>query len=118
MFYDKSFVTDEMVRENYARRLRVSYTIAKMQQARAKGLAKVSEQEAGGIRARTLILWGKHDALLDPAGAAELDRVIPNSRVVILEKSGHIPQVEEPQRFNQLVREFLMAADARTGGTP
>jgi pimeloyl-ACP methyl ester carboxylesterase len=111
MFYDKSFVTDQMVRDNYIRRLKVSYTISKMQEARVKGLGKVSEAEARGIGAPTLILWGKHDALLDPAGATELDRVIPNSRAVLLEKTGHIPQVEEPQRFNKLVREFLTSED-------
>ena len=40
-----------MVRANYARRLRVSYTISRMQEARAKNLAVVSEEEARGIRA-------------------------------------------------------------------
>ncbi|MEX2309033.1 MAG: alpha/beta fold hydrolase [Pirellulales bacterium] len=112
MFYDKSRVTDEMVQENFMRRLRVSYTISKMQEARAKGLATISEEEARGIRAPTLILWGKHDELLDPSDAAVLDRVIPNSRAVLIEESGHIPQVEQPQQFNQLVRDFLTGDDA------
>jgi pimeloyl-ACP methyl ester carboxylesterase len=113
MFYDKSFVTDEMVRANYVRRLRVGYTISKMQEARAKGVAAtVSQEQARGIRATTLILWGKQDALLDPADAAVLDRVIPNSRAVLIEECGHIPQVEQPERFNQLVRDFLTGKDA------
>jgi pimeloyl-ACP methyl ester carboxylesterase len=90
----------------------VSYTISRMQEARAQNLATVSEEQARGIKAPTLILWGKHDKLLDPSDAGVLDRVIPNSSAVLLEKSGHIPQIEEPERFNQLVRDFLVSEEA------
>jgi pimeloyl-ACP methyl ester carboxylesterase len=107
MFYDKSRVTDQMVRENYMRRLSMSYTISRMQEARVKGHARVSADQAARIKSPTLILWGKHDGLLPATDADMLARVIPNSRTVLLEKSGHIPQVEQPQEFNQLVREFL-----------
>jgi pimeloyl-ACP methyl ester carboxylesterase len=109
MFYDKSRVTDEMVRDNFVRRLQVAYTIGKMQEARAKGLATVSEAEARKISAPTLILWGKQDRLLDPSDAAQLDRVIPNSRAVLIEACGHLPQIEQRDLFNKLVREFLRA---------
>ncbi len=109
MFYDKSRVTDQLVRDNYMRRLRVSYTISRMQEARVKGLAKITEQQAAGVKSPTLILWGEHDALLPPSDAEKLDRVLPNSRAVVIEKSGHIPQIEQPEKFNRLVREFLTA---------
>lgn len=112
LFYDKSLVTDEMVRENYIRRLRVAYTINKMQEARAKGIATISEEQARRITAPTLILWGKHDELLDPAAADELDHVIPNSRTILIEAAGHIPQLEQRDRFNQLVRDFLTTSHA------
>jgi pimeloyl-ACP methyl ester carboxylesterase len=111
MFYDKSRITDEMVRENYVRRLRVAFTIDKMQEARAKGLATVSEAEAGKISAPTLILWGKQDKLLDPSDAEVLDRVIPNSRAVLIDAAGHLPQIEQRDQFNQLVRDFLTAGN-------
>jgi pimeloyl-ACP methyl ester carboxylesterase len=119
MFYDKSRVTEQMVRDNYERRLRVAYTISKMQQARATGhAATVTKEQARGIRAPTLILWGKHDRLLDPADAAALERAIPNARAVLIEKCGHIPQVEQPERFHQLLRDFLAggAAGRPAGG--
>lgn len=109
MFYDKSRVTDQMVRDNYVRRLNASYTISRMQEARAKNLALLTEEQARGIRAPTLIIWGKQDELLDPSMAGELDRVIPDARVELLDKCGHIPQVEQPERFHQLVYEFLIA---------
>jgi 2-hydroxy-6-oxonona-2,4-dienedioate hydrolase len=117
MLYDKSRLTDEMVRANYARRLRVGYTISRMQEARAANMATVSEEQARGIAAPTLILWGEHDKLLDPADAAELDRVIPNSRAVLIDKCGHIPQLEQPEQFNRLVADFV-AGREHAGARP
>jgi pimeloyl-ACP methyl ester carboxylesterase len=109
MFYDKKFITDQMVRENLIRRLHAGYTIDKMQEARAKGIGTVTSEQAARIIAPTLILWGKHDRLLDPSDAQALSRVIPGSRAVLIEEAGHIPQVEKPELFNQLVRDFLTA---------
>jgi pimeloyl-ACP methyl ester carboxylesterase len=109
MFYDKSRITDALVRDNYARRLNVAFTIGKMQEARVKGLGRVNEAEARGIRAPTLILWGKHDKLLDPSDAELLNRLIPNSRVHLFDAAGHIPQIEQRDQFNQQVRDFLTA---------
>ena len=116
MFYDKSRVTDQIVRDNYIRRLRVAYTIDKMQESRAKGIALMSEEQARGIAVPTLILWGKHDELLKPSDAAMLDRAIRDSRLVLIDECGHIPQVEQPQEFNRLVREFLLQPDAAPAG--
>jgi pimeloyl-ACP methyl ester carboxylesterase len=107
MFYDKRRITDEMVRDNYVRRLNVAFTIGKMQEARARGMATVSESEVRGIKAPTLILWGKQDRLLPASDAEMLDGVIPNSRAVIIDRSGHLPQIEQRDEFNKLVHDFL-----------
>ena len=92
------------MRDNYSRRLHVAFTISKMQEARVKGQGRVSEAEARGITAPTLILWGKDDHLLNPSDAAVLDRLIPNSRAVLIEGSGHIPQLEQREKFKQAPR--------------
>jgi pimeloyl-ACP methyl ester carboxylesterase len=109
MFRDKTRVTDQLVRDNYMRRLRASYTITRMQESRANRIGFVSKEQAATIKAPTLVLWGKHDELL-PVGDGELlKRVIPNSRLVVLQKSGHIPQVEQPGEFNKSLHDFLAA---------
>jgi pimeloyl-ACP methyl ester carboxylesterase len=115
MFYDKSRVTDQLVRDNYLRRLRVSFTISKMQESRAQGVGFITKDEAARIEAPTLILWGQHDALLPVKDAELLDRVIPNSELVVLQKSGHIPQVEHADEFNKSLREFLSGRDVYVG---
>jgi pimeloyl-ACP methyl ester carboxylesterase len=111
MFYDKSRVTEQVVRDNYMRRLRAGYTITRMQEARTNGVGFVTKDQAVTIKAPTLIVWGKFDALLPPSDGELLDRVIPNSRLVILQKTGHIPQVEQPDEFNRALHDFLSARE-------
>ncbi len=61
----------------------------------------------GAVRVPTLVLWGSHDPLLPPSIAKRMARAIPGARLVFLEESGHLPMVEEPERFNQVVLDFL-----------
>ena len=105
LFHDKSLVTDKMVDEQLAMRLRSAFTITKMQEAGGRG--SLSEAEVRGVKAPTLVVWGKYDELANPAGADRLAQTIPGSRKVIIDNCGHMPQIEKAAEFNQLVREFL-----------
>ncbi|WP_319943582.1 alpha/beta fold hydrolase [Nocardia aurantia] len=56
----------------------------------------------------TLVIVGRHDVIRGPRWAWELHELIPDSRLIILENSGHTGPLEEPRRF----------ADARPGIRP
>ncbi len=62
------------------------------------------------MTAPTLIIWGSDDALVPVSHAYAADKLIPNSQVRILQHCGHLPQVERPEEFNQLLLEFLSGA--------
>jgi len=68
-----------------------------------KGLAKRLHR----IQAPTLVIWGKQDALISSEYAAELGARIPDSRVEIIDRCGHIPQLEQPDQTMALVAGFL-----------
>jgi pimeloyl-ACP methyl ester carboxylesterase len=112
LFHDKSLVTDKMVDDQYAMRLRSAFAISKMQESGEKGLGSLSEAEVRGVRAPALIVWGKYDELANPAGADRLERAIPGSKKVLIDNCGHMPQLEHADEFNHLVREFLGASQA------
>ncbi len=57
----------------------------------------------------TLIVWGRNDQIVPVKGADVYERLIPGARKVIFEKTGHVPMLERPARFNNLVAEFLAA---------
>jgi pimeloyl-ACP methyl ester carboxylesterase len=108
LFHDKSLVTDKMVDDQLALRLRAAFTITKVQEAGEKGLGSLTEADVRAVKAPTLIVWGKYDELADPAGADRLEAAIPGSKKVIVDNCGHMPQLEKAAEFNALVREFLL----------
>jgi pimeloyl-ACP methyl ester carboxylesterase len=110
LFHDKSLVTDRMVDEQLALRLRAAFTITKMQEAGERG--SLSEQEVRSVKAPTLVVWGKYDELANPAGADRLEKTIPGARKAIVDNCGHMPQLEKADEFNRLVRDFLQGAKA------
>src|SRR5262245_21002570 len=90
LFHNKSLVTDKMVDDQLAMRLRSAFTITKMQEAGERG--SLTEQEVRGVAAPTLVVWGKYDELANPAGADRLAAAIPHARKVIVDNCGHMPQ--------------------------
>jgi pimeloyl-ACP methyl ester carboxylesterase len=61
------------------------------------------------IEMPTMIVWGLSDRVIPVAAAASYHRRIPHSRLEIFERTGHVPQLERPLRFNALLDEFLAA---------
>jgi pimeloyl-ACP methyl ester carboxylesterase len=66
----------------------------------------------GEIRAPTLVLVGRHDPQFPMACSDELHARIEDSRLNVLERSGHYPFIEEPQAFWTAVDDFLAAGEA------
>ncbi len=59
------------------------------------------------IRVPTLVLCGEQDQVTSPAIGARLIGEIPNARKVIFPGVGHLNNMEQPDRYNATVREFL-----------
>ena len=70
------------------------------------------EDRLGDLSMPTLLVWGRHDHIFPPSHAEEAARRIPDAGFEIFEDSGHTPQMEEPERFNQLVLGFLSRSSA------
>jgi Predicted hydrolases or acyltransferases (alpha/beta hydrolase superfamily) len=59
-----------------------------------------------------LIVWGRQ-SVETPIGEAEaFVRINPNAKLEVIEDSGALPHVEQPEAFLTAVRPFLAAADA------
>lgn len=61
----------------------------------------------GEVKVPTLIIWGRHDRLIDVSCVAELERGIAGSRSHVFEHVGHVPMVEDPKATAAVMREFL-----------
>jgi pimeloyl-ACP methyl ester carboxylesterase len=65
------------------------------------------EEELPRIVCPALIVWGAHDTLVPVKDAKRMEDLIPDSRRVVFERTGHVAMLERPERFNKLLREFL-----------
>jgi pimeloyl-ACP methyl ester carboxylesterase len=61
-------------------------------------------------RLPTLIVWGRQDAIVPLSAAEAYHAAIPGSRLVVLDKCGHHPEIEQADEFVRVVHEFLGAA--------
>ncbi len=59
------------------------------------------------IEIPTLVVWGYNDRIVPVQAALSYHRRLPNSRLEIFERTGHLPQLERPARFNRLLDGFL-----------
>jgi len=61
------------------------------------------------IKAPTLIVVGAADRVTPPPLSEELAARIDGARLVRIPDAGHISNVEKPEEFNRIVRDFLLA---------
>jgi pimeloyl-ACP methyl ester carboxylesterase len=59
------------------------------------------------ITAPTLVVMGSDDKLVPPPYGAEVTSRVPNSRVEVIQDSGHLPMLEQPEEVARVVSEFL-----------
>lgn len=60
------------------------------------------------ITTPTLLVWGLNDTITPAIVAHEFNRLIPNSQLKFIDKCCHAPMMEHPDKFNELVEDFLV----------
>jgi len=59
------------------------------------------------LKAPVLVVWGNNDRIIPVAHARIALEKIPGARLELFENCGHMPMFEYPDKFNQLVLDFL-----------
>jgi pimeloyl-ACP methyl ester carboxylesterase len=59
------------------------------------------------IAAPTLIVWGDADRIIAPAYAQEFAARIAGARIALIDRAGHLPQLEQPDAVAKTVLGFL-----------
>jgi pimeloyl-ACP methyl ester carboxylesterase len=55
----------------------------------------------------TLVLWGESDGIVSPEYGRAYSGLIPGARFELIERTGHYPEAEQPERFVERVAAFL-----------
>jgi pimeloyl-ACP methyl ester carboxylesterase len=61
----------------------------------------------GEIATPTLVVWGESDRIVSPDYGRGLAAAIPAARFELIEKAGHLPQIEQPDATFRAIDEFL-----------
>ena len=64
------------------------------------------KRQLAQLQAPTLILWGKADRILGIKDAIPMQQAIPNSRLIWIDRCGHVPHLEQPQLTAAHILEF------------
>ena len=54
-----------------------------------------------------LIIWGKRDSIIPVSHGESAHEAIPGSRLEVFEDVGHMPQIEAPAEFVDVLGQFL-----------
>jgi len=105
-FYNKSLVTDEVVRARFEERLRANdgYTI---QRHLSDHREPYSKEELSRINVPTLFIWCRQDRTTPLSWGEDYAAAVANARLAVLDGCGHLPNLEKPKEFNQAVIDFL-----------
>jgi pimeloyl-ACP methyl ester carboxylesterase len=64
------------------------------------------------IKSPTLLIWGDKDNLVPVAAGEAMHKLIPGSRLEVLEGAGHVLMWDRAKTFNRLVLDFLTTTSA------
>lgn len=66
----------------------------------------------GEITVPTLIIHGADDQLIPLSEARMMHKAIPNSKLVVIPDAGHVPNLENPDAYNDAVIDFFEEVEA------
>jgi 2-hydroxymuconate-semialdehyde hydrolase len=75
-----------------------------------QGSAAVSampEEELRQIQHQTLIIWGEDDRVFPTATGEAAAQIMPNAKLHRIQDAGHIPFMDQPEVFNDVLLQFL-----------
>ncbi|MGB3848924.1 MAG: alpha/beta hydrolase [Tunicatimonas sp.] len=108
-FYDPTTITKEYVDEVFEITTSIPKCMSIVAIAKSAQRNNMAE-ELHKIRVPTLLVWGLNDTITPPLVGHEFKRLIPNARLRFIDRCCHAPMMENPDRFNTLLDEFLQDA--------
>lgn len=113
LMYDKSVVTDELIRNRYQIYTQPSYqkavhNIVYLQDVEPRKKYIWDPSWCRKIDVPTLLLWTDHDPTASVEQAYPIKDMIPGSELVVIKDAGHWPQWEQVKEFNKELTNFML----------
>ncbi|MFH0812097.1 MAG: alpha/beta hydrolase [Pseudomonadota bacterium] len=97
-----------VVKKYFSKKGAVNYNFnKKILQGIVNGGQNLLESRLPKIKAKTLIIWGRDDRVINVSSVKNFEAGLKDSRTVIIEDCGHVPYFEKPEETKRAYREFL-----------
>jgi pimeloyl-ACP methyl ester carboxylesterase len=109
VYANKLKVTDALVTRYHKMSLRTGNRKAFIDRAKTdfNVAEKVNLVKLKSVKTTTLLIWGAKDTWIPLGNGKRMDSMLPNSKLVILENSGHVPMEENPKESLEFLKSFL-----------
>lgn len=105
-FYDPKFVTDDLVDRCHAL-VNSRNDVIRILKLAKSAIRHNMEKDLPNYKMPTLLIWGKNDNITPPHVAEQFDKLMPNSELHWIDECGHAAMMEHPQKFNDILEEWL-----------
>jgi pimeloyl-ACP methyl ester carboxylesterase len=105
-FYDPKVASKELVDEVFETTRSIPKAMRIVAIAKSAQRNNLSN-DLPRISVPTFLVWGLNDTITPPMVAHEFNRLIPNSQLKFIDQCCHAPMMEHPEKFNELLEEFL-----------
>jgi pimeloyl-ACP methyl ester carboxylesterase len=109
VYADETKITDELVTRYHKMALRQGNRQAFIDRAKIDFRldSKTNLEKLKSIQTPTLLIWGAQDNWIPLNNGKRMDSMMQNSKLVILENSGHVPMEENPEESLEALIDFL-----------
>lgn len=107
VFFDSNIATKELIDEVFETvndRNKLIRTLALAKSAIRHNMAN----DLPKMKIPTAIIWGIQDTVTPPDVAKEFHKLLPNSNLYWIDKCGHVPMMEHPKEFNNIMHKWLI----------
>ncbi|WNI16458.1 alpha/beta fold hydrolase [Actinacidiphila sp. ITFR-21] len=118
LLHDPASVDEELVDVRYAIYHQPAFQknlphLLCMQDPDVRARNLLTPERMARISAPTLVFWGRHNPMGDVSEAVGIHAAIPDAGLQVFDDCGHFPQIEYPDRFNELSVEFIRQTAAK-----
>ena len=106
-FYDPKRISEEYVKEIFETTKSIPKCLNIVAIAKSAQRHNMAT-EIPNILVPTLLVWGLNDTITPPMVAHDFNRLIPNSTLKFIDKCCHAPMMEQPEKFNDKLSDFLL----------
>lgn len=106
-FYDPKSISEKYIQEIFETTKSIQKCLNIVAIAKSAQRHNMAS-EIPSINAPTLLIWGLNDTITPPRVAHDFNRLIPNSTLKFIDKCCHAPMMEQADKFNEILGDFLL----------